>query len=195
MSEHRRHIEEAHEDSLTRVGFWFYLMTDLVLFAALFAVFVVLRGSTAGGPGFEIFSFRVVAVETLLLLTSSFTAGLALLFAARNHTRVALWWLCVTLILGVLFLVLEWSEFTSLILSSAGPQQSAFLSSYFTLVGTHGLHVAAGSLWLVSLMVAIQRRGLTRSNSRKLFLWSMFWHFLDLVWICIFSIVYLMSML
>ena len=186
--------EERAADSTTVFGFWMYLMTDFVLFASLFAVYAVLRANTFGGvSGAQIFSLPFVLKETLLLLTSSFTCGLSLLAARSGSNRQVVFWLSVTAILGACFVALEFSEFINLFAAGNGPQGSAFLSSYFTLVGTHGLHVTLGLIWMLVLIGAIARRGLTRSNMRKLMLLSMFWHFLDIIWIFIFTIVYLMG--
>jgi len=189
-------MEERSKDRTTVFGFWMYLMTDLVLFASLFAVFAVLRGPQFGGSSIAgLFSMPYILIETIALLTSSFTCGLSLLLAEEGRVRGALSWLCVTFALGALFVGMEVTEFSKLIGGGYGPSRDGFLSSYFTLVGTHGLHVTIGLLWLVLLMVAIIRRGLTRGNMRKLALFGMFWHFLDIVWIFIFTIVYLTSAL
>ena len=195
-----------HKNSTTTFGFWAYLMTDLVLFASLFATYAVLHANTFGGPsGKDIFSANFVLLETLILLTSSFTMGLSML-AVHNYraeqvsdqkkakARV-LRGMFVTALLGIAFVSLEFSEFARLVVSGSGPQTSAFLSSYFTLVGTHGLHIVVGLIWMIVLMAAIMKRGLTESNSRKLLLLSTFWHFLDLVWIFIFTIVYLLGII
>ncbi len=195
-----------HKNSTTTFGFWAYLMTDLVLFASLFATYAVLHANTFGGPtGKDIFSANFVLLETLILLTSSFTMGLSML-AAHNYkaeqgssqkkakARV-LGGMFVTALLGIAFVSLEFSEFARLVVSGSGPQTSAFLSSYFTLVGTHGLHIVVGLIWMIVLMIAIMKSGLTESNSRKLLLLSTFWHFLDLVWIFIFTIVYLLGII
>lgn len=179
------------QDNTTVFGFWMYLMNDFVLFASLFAVYVVLRGNTFGGPGGEIFSMPLSLSESLILLTSSFTYGLSLLAARHDDKRRVLFWLTVTFVLGALFALLEVSEFMRLISDGNGPAQSAFLSSYFTLVGTHGLHILGGLIWMGALFAVIARRGLTRFTLRKLLLLGLFWHFLDLVWIFIFAIVYL----
>lgn len=185
-------LDERSKDATTVFGFWMYLMTDLVLFAALFATFAVLRGPQFGGSSIQnIFSLPYVLVETLVLLTSSFTCGLALLFARENNARGTILWLCATFVLGAIFVGMEASEFSRLVLQGYGPSKSGFLSAYFTLVGTHGTHVLVGLLWLLALMVAIVRSGLSRGNMRKLALFAMFWHFLDIVWIFIFTIVYL----
>jgi len=186
--------EEISADSAVVFGFWTYLMTDFVLFASLFAVYAVFRGNTFGGPaGSDIFNLPFVLAETLLLLTSSFTCGLSLLAARAGSVRGVLFGLLMTALLGASFVAMEFSEFGKLIAQGHGPQMSGFLSSYFTLVGTHGLHVTLGLVWMVVLMLAIAARGLTRSNMRKLMLLSLFWHFLDVVWIFIFTIVYLMG--
>jgi cytochrome o ubiquinol oxidase subunit III len=186
--------DERAQDSTTVFGFWIYLMTDLVLFAALFATFAVLRGPEFGGSDIQnIFSLPYVLVETIVLLTSSFTCGLALLAAREGSVKGTIACLCATLLLGGTFVVMEVSEFSRLIVQGYGPSKSGFLSAYFTLVGTHGTHVTIGLLWLVALMIAIARRGLSRGNMRKLALFAMFWHFLDIVWIFIFTIVYLMA--
>ena len=186
--------EARATDATTLFGFWVYLMTDFVLFASLFAVYAVLRGNTFEGPaGSQLFDLPFVLIETILLLTSSFTYGLALLAAragSRNYTITAL---ALTAILGLSFVVMEISEFIRLIGAGSGPARSGFLSSYFALVGTHGLHVALGLVWMIVLMIALMRRGFTRPTMRKLMLLGMFWHFLDIIWIFIFTIVYLMG--
>lgn len=175
-------------------GFWVYIMTDCVLFATLFATFAVLRNNTAGGPdGAELFSMPFVLVETLLLLTSSFTAGLAILATAQKKTNHVLLWLAVTFALGAAFLGMELTEFTKLVNEGNSWQASGFLSSFFTLVGTHGLHITIGLLWMLVMMVYLVKRGITPIASKRLLLFSLFWHFLDIVWIFIFTIVYLMG--
>lgn len=188
--------EAQNEDSTAVFGFWMYLMSDFVLFAGLFATYAVFKGNVFGGPAAgDLFSMPYVLVETVLLLTSSFTCGLALLAAQRGSIKGVITALSGTFLLGVGFVWMEIAEFRDLILAGHGPDQSGFLSSYFTLVGTHGLHVAIGLLWLVALAVSILARGLGRSSMRKLALFSLFWHFLDIVWIFIFTIVYLMRFL
>lgn len=178
------------------IGFWVYLMTDLVLFASLFATFMVLRGNTFGGPGGkELFDVGFALKETLILLFSSFVSGLALVSAGSGKVRETLGWLLAAGALGAWFVYLEVSEFVMLAATGNGPERSAFLSSYFTLVGTHGLHVTLGILWMAILAVALAKRGLIRSNLRKLALLTVFWHFLDIVWIFIFTIVYLFGAL
>lgn len=182
------------ESSKTVFGFWVYLMTDCILFATLFATFAVLHNNTFGGPtGKELFSLPFVLAETLLLLTSSFTAGLGLLAAHRGRTRQVAAWFGVTFLLGAAFLTLEISEFQKLASEGHSWRASAFLSSFFTLVGTHGLHITAGLVWMAVLIPRIIRRGLGDVNMRRLTCLSLFWHFLDIIWIFIFTIVYLMG--
>jgi cytochrome o ubiquinol oxidase subunit III len=185
-----------HPQQGTLLGFWLYLMSDCLLFAVLFAVYAVLGRSYAAGPsGADLFDLPVVATNTALLLFSSITYGFAMIAMQYNKKGGVLIWLAVTGLFGLGFLSLELSEFAHLIHEGAGPGRSAFLSSFFTLVGTHGLHVTFGTLWLVTLMVQIKRLGLTTANKRRLMCLSMFWHFLDVVWIGVFTFVYLMGML
>jgi cytochrome o ubiquinol oxidase subunit III len=184
--------EEVTNDTTVTFGFWMYLMSDLVLFAGLFAVFVVLRANVFGGPTIaDIFNARYVLGETLVLLLSSYMCGWALISAHAGKKRKVILYLIISALLGAIFLAMELTEFAKLVAAGSGPQASGFLSAYFTLVGTHGLHITVGLLWVVALIIAIARNGLTRSNMRKLMLWSLFWHFLDIVWIFIFTIVYL----
>ncbi len=182
------------EDSKTIFGFWVYLMTDCVLFATLFATFAVLRANTSGGPaGEDIFSLPFVLTETLILLTSSFTCGLAMLAAHRRDKNQVLLWFGVTFLLGLAFLGLELHEFRHLALEGNSWRRSGFLSAFFTLVGTHGLHITVGLLWMAILMFKIWRQDLTSNSIKKLTMLSLFWHFLDIIWIFIFSVVYLMG--
>ena len=186
------HELTTHDDSKTQLGFWIYLMTDCVLFASLFAVYAVLHTNTAGGPsGHYLFSLPYVLVETLILLTSSFTAGMGALAAARGAKNQVLAWFSVTFVLGASFLTLELSEFSRLVHDGNSWQRSGFLSSFFTLVGTHGLHITVGLVWMAVLLVQVMRRGLASGTVRRLTLLSLFWHFLDIIWIFIFTIVYL----
>lgn len=181
-------------DNRALFGFWVYLMTDCVLFASLFATFAVLRGNTFGGPGgSELFSLPFVLTETLILLTSSFTCGLGMLAAHRGNKSQVAAWFGLTFLLGLAFLGLELSEFAKLVHEGNGWQRSGFLSAFFTLVSTHGLHITAGLLWMALLIPRVARQGLNRANLRRLTMLSLFWHFLDLVWIFIFSIVYLIG--
>ena len=180
----------------TYLGFWLYIMSDCVLFAGLFATFAVLRGETFGAPPIgAIVNLPYVLAETMLLLTSSFMMGLATLAAYREKKGLALALLAVTLLFGLSFLGMELYEFRNLVLDGHSWQASASLSSYFALVGTHGLHVAVASLWMLVLMIYVGMRGLTPGNLRKLVSLGLFWHFLDIVWIFIFTFVYLQSSL
>jgi cytochrome o ubiquinol oxidase subunit 3 len=187
--------EEHHDDgSTTTLGFWIYLMSDCILFSAVFAAFAVLRDQTAGGPTpRELFSLPYVAVETACLLVSSFTYGMAMLAVERGKRAPVLWWLAVTLLLGASFIGMELHEFAELIHEGAGPSRSAFLSSFFTLVATHGLHVTFGMIWMITLMAHVARRGLTPANQTRLMCLSLFWHFLDIIWIGVFTVVYLLG--
>lgn len=193
MSADKAVIQRA-VDARTNIGFWVYLMTDCVLFASLFATYAVLHASTAGGPSsHDIFEPSVALAETLILLTSSFTCGLAFLAVRQKNVRQLIIWLAITYILGVSFLTIELSEFSSLVADGHSWQQSAFLSAFFTLVGTHGLHITVGLIWLLVLVVVLARRGLTSKLARQFALFTMFWHFLDLVWIFIFTVVYMLG--
>jgi len=175
-------------------GFWVYLMTDLVLFGVLFATYTVLQSSTFGGPSArELFSMPTALADTLILLTSSFTCGLAMLAAERKNVNQVIAWLAVTLVLGATFLTLELTEFSRFVSEGASWQRSAFLSAFFTLVGTHGTHIAVGLLWILVCIVEIKLRGLTPAIGSKLSRFALFWHFLDIVWIFIFTTVYLMG--
>ncbi|MBI3494427.1 cytochrome o ubiquinol oxidase subunit III [Candidatus Saccharibacteria bacterium] len=181
-------------DDKTLFGFWVYILTDCVVFACLFATFAVLRFNTFGGPGAEeLFSLPFVFVETMLLLTSSFVCGLAILAARAKNKKQTLILLAVTFVLGLAFVGMEISEFSNLVHEGNSWQRSAFLSSFFTLVGTHGLHITVGLVWILTMGWLIYRRGLERNIIRKLLLFSLFWHFLDIVWIFIFTIVYLLG--
>ena len=190
-------MREAHHhetDARVIFGFWIYIMSDCLLFASIFATYAVLHANTFGGPSArELFSLPFVLTETMLLLTSSFTYGLAMLAAHKSKKAEVLSWLIVTFFLGAAFLAMEVSEFTKLIAEGSGPDRSAFLSAFFTLVGTHGTHVLVGLMWMVSLMVQVYRYGITNITFRKLTCLSLFWHFLDIVWIFVFTIVYLMG--
>jgi cytochrome o ubiquinol oxidase subunit 3 len=183
---------EAAADDRAMFGFWVYIMTDLLMFSVLFAVYAVLYRNTAGGPSArELFDPRLALIETLLLLTSSFTCGVGMIAARADNKRQVLAWFGLTFLLGFAFLGLELREFSELMREGHTLQTSAFLSSFFTLVGTHGLHIISGLLWLGTVLVFVYRRGLNRHMVRKLNLLSLYWHFLDIVWIFIFTIVYL----
>jgi len=191
-------LERMHEsqNSKTMLGFWIYLMTDCVLFASLFATYAVLHGNTFGGPtSKDIFDLPFVLIETLILLTSSFTAGLAILSLRAGKRTQMMSWFAVTFVLGLTFLIMELTEFSQLAAEGNSWSHSAFLSAFFTLVGTHGLHIATGLFWMIVLLVQAMKKGLTESVSRRLTMLSMFWHFLDIIWIFIFTIVYLMGVL
>jgi cytochrome o ubiquinol oxidase subunit 3 len=184
------------EGTSTMLGFWIYLMSDCLIFAMLFATFGVLGGNYAAGPGpKDIFELPLIAVNTSCLLISSITYGFAMLATQNRNARQTQLWLVVTALFGLGFLAIELYEFGHLIMDGEGPQRSAFLSSFFTLVGTHGLHVTFGLIWIVTMIVQVGRNGLIPANVRRLTCLSMFWHFLDVIWIGVFTFVYLMGML
>ncbi|MBN9047770.1 MAG: cytochrome o ubiquinol oxidase subunit III [Rhizobiales bacterium] len=188
--------EDHHPEGSTMLGFWIYLMSDCLIFAVLFATFAVLGHSYAAGPApKDVFDLSLVAVNTTMLLLSSITYGFAMLQMEKNAKGATLFWLFVTGIFGAIFLGIELYEFHHLILDGAGPSRSAFLSAFFTLVGTHGLHVTFGTIWLITLMVQVGKHGLIPENRRRLMCLSMFWHFLDVIWIGVFSFVYLLGVL
>jgi cytochrome o ubiquinol oxidase subunit III len=178
----------------TGYGFWIFLLSDIVMFSCFFAAHAVLLGQTAGGPkGAELFDLRSVAAETALLLLSSFTCGLAMIAADVRNT---LWYqvgMAVTCLLGLGFLALEFREFAELVGRGAGPTRSAFLSSFFTLVGCHGAHVSAGILWLLTMMAQVFAKGFRADIMRRLLCFALFWHALDIIWVAIFSVVYLLG--
>ncbi|PZO88779.1 MAG: cytochrome o ubiquinol oxidase subunit III [Sphingomonas sanxanigenens] len=184
------------EGGSTMLGFWIYLMSDCLIFAMLFAAYAVLGGNYAAGPGpRDLFELPLVALNTAMLLFSSITYGFAMLAVQRRNLAQTQMWLAITGLFGLAFLSIELYEFSHLIHEGAGPWRSAFLSAFFTLVGTHGLHVTFGSIWLVTMMVQIGRHGLIPANRRRLMCLSLFWHFLDVIWIGVFTFVYLMGML
>jgi len=186
--------EQAAVFNRTTVGFWVYLMTDCVLFASLFATFAVLRTATASGPsGHEIFELPLALTETIILLTSSYSCGFVLVGMKRGNIKQMMTGFIATFLLGIAFLSIELSEFTKLIHEGHGPQQSAFLTSFFTLVGTHGAHITVGLIWLLVMVTVLMKRGLTDKLRRQITLFGLFWHFLDLVWIFIFTVVYLIG--
>ncbi|HET8581296.1 MAG TPA: cytochrome (ubi)quinol oxidase subunit III [Candidatus Paceibacterota bacterium] len=189
-------IEQLSADARVVFGFWAYLLTDLVLFASLFATYAVLEGGTFGGPGpHQLFDVRYAFIETMLLLTSSFVAGLGMIAAHEGAKRRVLAWFAAAFILGAGFLGMETAEFAHLAAIGATPSASAFLSSYFTLLGTHGLHVAIGLVWMGVLLVWALRRPWDHHAERKFMLLSLFWHFLDIIWVLIFTVVYLFGLM
>jgi len=192
LDTHGRH----HPENGTLLGFWIYLLSDLMIFGCLFATFGVLGRNFAAGPsGADLFDLKLVAVNTAVLLVSSITYGFAMIAMQERRKNGVIGWLVVTGMLGLAFLAIELYEFHHFIHIGAGPQRSAFLSSFFALVGTHGLHVFFGVVWLVVLCMQVRKHGLTRANSRRIACLSMFWHFLDVVWIGVFTFVYLMGSL
>jgi cytochrome o ubiquinol oxidase subunit 3 len=185
-----------HEQVETKntFGFWIYIMSDCLMFAALFATFAVLRNNIHEGlPAKELFSFPFVLAETIILLTSSFTFGLGILNAKAGKQKETLLFLFITFLLGFSFIVMEIYEFLKLIHEGASPEKSGFLSAFFTLVGTHGLHVTGGLIWILLLMIQIKIHGINPKTQTKIFCLGLFWHFLDIVWIFVFTIVYLMG--
>jgi cytochrome o ubiquinol oxidase subunit 3 len=185
---------ENHTTEKTLFGFWIYIMTDCLLFATLFASFIVLKGNTAGAPlAKELFSMPYVLIETIILLTSSFTYGLAVLAAKDNKKNLSLAFLGATFLLGLAFIVMEINEFIMLIEEGASPTVNGFLTGFFTLVGTHGLHVVTGLIWMLVLMAQVLIRGINWETQGKLFALGLFWHFLDIIWIFVFTIIYLMG--
>jgi len=175
-------------------GFWIFILSDIVMFSALFAAYAVLSGNTAGGPsGRELFNLRNVFIETLCLLFSSYTCGLGMLSAERRQAGHFLIFAALTFGLGAAFLLIEISEFAGMVSRGAGPSRSAFLSSFFSLVGTHGAHVTAGLVWLVYMVGQVLAKGLRAAVLRRLACFSLFWHALDIVWIGVMTLVYLMG--
>jgi len=177
-------------------GFWLFVLSDMVLFSALFATYASLVHATDGGPiTNQLFDRKLVAVETLALLASSFVCGLAMITAKGRNMAWTQGWLVVTGLLGLVFLSIELFEFGKMIGEGAGPQRSAFLSSFFTLVGCHGAHVTAGLLWLGTMMAQIWAKGFREDIMRRLLCFSVFWHALDIIWVGIFTVVYLIGTL
>ncbi|PZT90340.1 MULTISPECIES: cytochrome o ubiquinol oxidase subunit III [unclassified Sphingomonas] len=184
--------EHADSNGATILGFWIYLMSDALIFASLFAMFGVVSTSYAGGPiPREIFDLKLVALNTALLLASSITFGEAMPHMEAGRVGPTRAWLAITGLLGLAFLGIELYEFGQLIAEGASPQRSAFLSAFFTLVGTHGAHVAVGLIWLTVMLIQLGRHGLSLPMKRRLICLSMFWHFLDIIWIGVFTFVYL----
>jgi cytochrome o ubiquinol oxidase subunit 3 len=189
---------DGHHDleALRQFGFWIFLITDCILFATLFATYIVLSGNTNGGPTpEELFEMPGVIAETFILLTSSFTSGLAVLAMNRGNRKALIGWLAVTVLLGASFIALEITEFVQMVQEGATITTSAFLSGFYTLVGTHGLHVSIGLVWMIALMIQLALHGITPVTKRKVNIISLYWHFLDVVWIFVFTIVYLMGVM
>src|SRR5262249_39053190 len=175
-------------------GFWIFILSDMIMFSALFAAYAVLSGNTAGGPtGAELFNLRNVFIETMCLLFSSYTCGLGALSAERRQPGRFLIFAALTFMLGAAFLIIESTEFAGMVSKGAGPSRSAFLSSFFTLVGTHGVHVTGGLLWLIYMVAQVAAKGLRPHVLRRLLCWSLFWHALDIVWVGVFTLVYLIG--
>ncbi len=188
--------EGHHSEGSTMLGFWLYLMSDCLIFATLFATYGVLGRNYAAGPSQkDLFDLSGIAVNTAMLLFSSITYGFAMLEMDKDNRRGTQMWLAITGLFGIAFVALEIREFVHLFHEGAPPWRSAFLSSFYTLVGTHGLHVSFGILWLGTLMVQVRQHGLIAANRRRLMCLSMFWHFLDLVWIGVFTVVYMIGVL
>ncbi len=188
--------ERIHGVSTKALGFWIYLMSDCVLFAVLFATYAIFSKSYVTGPtAHDIFNLKNVFIETLCLLVSSFFCGMAIISMHHRKRLSLLFWLSLTIAFGCLFVLMEINEFYHLIVSGRGPDVSAFLSSYFTLVGTHGAHVSCGLIWALMMLFQIMIKGLNVITTTRLVLFSLFWHFLDIIWIAIFTFVYLMGML
>lgn len=189
------HDKAHNKEAKALFGFWIYIMSDALLFASIFATYAVLHNNTFGGPSArELFSMPFVLTETLILLASSFTFGLASLYAHHHNSKgKVLTWLIVTFLLGAIFIAMEMTEFAKLVTEGNSWQRSGFLSSFFTLVGTHGLHVTAGLVWMGGLIVQVWRRGINVITVGKVGTLGLFWHFLDIVWIFIFTFVYLMG--
>lgn len=192
LTSHQSIQEETY--SKTLFGFWIYLMTDCILFATLFTTYAVLHNNTFGGPtGKELFSLPYALGETGLLLVSSFTCGLGRLSCYYNQKRKMLIWFAITFLLGASFIFMEVREFTHLVRDGHSWQTSAFLSAFFTLVGTHGLHVSIGLLWMLILLYPVFKKGITPVSFKRISCLALFWHFLDVVWIFIFTFVYLVE--
>jgi len=191
-------LPDPHQDTFSSnvLGFWMYLMTDCILFAAFFTTYAVLHNNTFGGPtSHDIFNLTTAFIETMILLFSSVTCGLGMLAALKSKKHQIIGWFAASFVLGASFVGIELHEFTHLVHEGNSWTRSAFLSSFFTLVGTHGLHVSIGLLWMFVIMIQVFVKGVTTTTFRRLVIFSLFWHFLDLVWIFIFTFVYLMGVL
>jgi cytochrome aa3-600 menaquinol oxidase subunit 3 len=186
---------QTEQNRMNILGFWIFLGAEIILFGTLFAMYGVLNARYAGGPTpKDLFEIKGIMVETILLLTSSFTCGLAIYEMRRNNRNGLLLWFIITLLLGAGFVFMEVTEFINYVHEGATMQTSAFLSSFFVLLGTHGLHVSMGIGWATMVIIQILRRGLTPVTARKTYIIGLYWHFLDVVWIFIFTFVYLARM-
>jgi cytochrome o ubiquinol oxidase subunit 3 len=185
----------ASQRIITGYGFWIFLLSDIIMFAAFFAAYAVLSNETAGGPsGRDLFDLRNVGIETACLLLSSFTCGVASIGARAHHNLLFYGGMAVTFVFGVVFLGLEIHEFVGMVAQGAGPTRSAFLSAFFTLVGCHGLHVTLGLLWLLTMMAQFWSKGFRPDILRRGMCFGLFWHALDIIWVALFTVVYLMGM-
>ncbi|WP_026679515.1 cytochrome o ubiquinol oxidase subunit III [Fictibacillus gelatini] len=188
--------EHEHHESMKVFGFWIFLMTDCILFACLFATFAVLRTHTDSPfTGNELFEIPGFTAETFILLTSSFTSGLATLAMNKGKVKPLIGWLAVTVLLGAAFIGLEINEFMKMVSEGATISTNAFLSSFYTLVSTHGLHVSVGIVWMIAIMIQLKKHGIQSVTKRKVQVMSLYWHFLDVVWIFLFTVVYLMGVM
>lgn len=198
VHKHEHEHDHEHHDAggLALFGFWIYIMSDCMLFATMFATYTVLSMSTVGqvDPQ-EVLDLSFVAGETALLLFSSFTFGMGMLGAYAKNIKKMAFWLATTWLLGAGFIAMELYEFNHLIHIGASPQSGGYWSGFFGLIGTHGLHVTAGLIWMIVLFFHFKREGLSDNNMTRLSMLSLFWHFLDIIWICVFSIVYLIGAL
>ncbi|GAC1537045.1 MAG: cytochrome (ubi)quinol oxidase subunit III [Ramlibacter sp.] len=190
----RAHGHDGAKRIVAAYGFWVFLISDIIMFAAFFATYAVLTDSTAGGPsGKDLFDIPNVAIETACLLTSSLFCGVAAIGANARRTTIFQLGMAATFILGAVFLALEIREFADLVAQGNGPQRSAFLSAFFALIGCHGLHVAAGLLWLLTMMAQVAAKGYRQDILRRILCFSLFWHTLDIIWVALFSLVYLVG--
>jgi cytochrome o ubiquinol oxidase subunit 3 len=188
------HPGPAPKRIVTAYGFWIFLLSDIVMFSCFFAAYAVLADQTAGGPkGSEIFEQRNVAIETVCLLLSSFTCGMASIAAEERNFFWFQIAMAVTCIFGLAFLAIEFHEFADLVTRGAGPSRSAFLTAFFTLVGCHGGHVSAGILWLLTMMAQVFAKGFRADIQRRFLCFALFWHALDIIWVAVFSVVYLLG--
>lgn len=191
-------VPDVHQDTFSKtiLGFWCYLMTDCLLFATLFTTYAVLHSHTFGGPtSKDLFDLKTAFAETMILLVSSVTCGFAVIAAVKGKVNHILGWLTITFLLGLSFIIIELHEFHHFVAEGHSWRVSAFLSAFFTLVGTHGTHVTFGLLWIAVMIAQVYTQGLTIDTFRRLVIFSLFWHFLDLVWIFIFTFVYLLGVI